>query len=157
MATPYVNLTNADKFFHVNDMYDDKYDVPVSGILASGEANYYDLNQNPTTRTFEGYNGYYITVNIGSSPMFSTPLLDTEETNTSIFSPYGLYFDRTLSNARDSIDYSINDFNNFSPYIHYTPNPLGGLGYMDPYGYAFIIDTSVFLNLAVFAYNVSPK
>lgn len=151
MATPYIPLTDAEKLFHITSMVDDHYDPPitVSGILASGEANYYDEEQNPSTRTFIG-NNYQYTVSAGSNPLDSDTFSDT---GVSLIAPYGLQFGNSLSNALESTRYSINDFSQFEPYIHYMPKATCEIYVLDPLGCAVQINPSLFLNLAVFAYN----
>lgn len=151
MAIPYIPLTDADKLFHITNMVDDHYDPPltVSGILASGEANYYDEQQNPQNRTFIGHN-YTYTVSAGSDPLDSVPFSNT---GVSLITPYGLQFGNSLSNALESTRYSINDFSQFEPYIHYMPKATCEIYVLDPLGCAVQINPSLFLNLAVFAYN----
>lgn len=148
MATPYIQLTDAEKYFHITSMTENG--VPISGILASGEASYYDQEQNPRTRTFIGHN-YAVTVYRGSSPLESLPFSDT---GNPVVAPTGLYHNLNISNGIDSLDYSINDFSNFAPYVHYMPNnSTVNAEIIDPNSQAFFIDTSVFLNIAVYAYN----
>lgn len=129
MAIPYIPLTDQDKFFHINGMFDDN-GIPISGILASGEGNFYDTTQ------------------VLSSPPTITYVSPLE--------PYGLVFaqNSSLSNARISLEYSINDFSTFTPYVHYMPNPNCDIYVLDPLGCAIFINPSLYLNLAVFQYNV---
>jgi len=151
MATPYIPLNDEDKLFHIYSMVDNHYDPPitVSGILASGEANYYDEEQNPKTRTFIGHN-YTYTVFQGSDPLDSDPFSDS---GVSLIEPIGLEFRNSLSNALQSTRYSINDFSQFEPYIHYMKKSTCEIYVLDPLGCAVQINPSLFLNLAVFAYN----
>ena len=148
MVAPYQTLSEQAKYFHINDMTysfaDENGDVvySVSGIYASGEANYYDEAQNPITITFFGHN-FSTGVLQGVNPLNSLPVSGA----TSPIEPYGLYFNAYLSNARDSINYSINDFSIFEPYIHNDPNPGGGMGMLDKTSFAFIVDTSKFITL----------
>lgn len=151
MATPYVPLTNAEKLFHITSMTENG--VPISGVLASGEAVYYDEAQNPKTRTFIGPFSSF-TVIAGTSPLYS---VDSANTGIPVVQPTGLYHQLYLSNGIDSKDYSINDFSTFEPYIHYMPNATINAEIIDPNGLAFYVDTSVYLNLAVAAYNSQPK
>lgn len=150
MVAPYQTLSEQAKYFHIYDMTDSFIDefgniqyFSVNGIYASGEANYYDEAQNPITITFIGHN-FVTGVLQGINPLNSFPV-----TNPMIspIEPYGLYFNASLSNARDSINYSINDFSIFEPYIHNDPNPGGGMGMLDKTSFAFIIDTSKFISL----------
>lgn len=154
MATPYIPLNDEDKLFHVNSMVDDHYDPPitVSGILASGEANYYDEQQNPSTRTFIG-NNYRHTVYKGEYPLNSSLFPSSSSSLSSILSPSNLAFNDYLSNSLVTTRYEVYDFSQFEPYIHYMPNPYCDVYVLDPLGCAIRINPSLFLNLAVFAYN----
>jgi hypothetical protein len=150
MVVPYQTLSEEAKYFHIYNMTDtfvgeNGDDVPYSvmGIYASGEANYYDEAQNPITITFFGHN-FATGVFQGTNPLYSLPITNIA---TSPIEPYGLYFNASLSNARDSINYSINDFSIFEPYIHNDPNPGGGMGMLDKTSFAFIVDTSKFITL----------
>ena len=155
MATPYIPLNDEDKLFHVTSMVDDHYDPPitVSGILASGEANYYDEQQNPSTRTFIG-NNYAHNVYMGAYPLNSplSPSYD-DSSLSSILSPSNLAFNDYLSNSLVTTRYEVYDFSQFEPYIHYMPKPYCDVYVLDPLGCAIRINPSLFLNLAVFAYN----
>lgn len=152
MATPYVPLNDSEKYFHITSMTENG--VPISGVLASGEAVYYDKAQNPRTRTFIGPFSSF-TVIAGASPLYS---VDSTNSGTPVIQPTGLYHQLYLSNGIDSKDYSINDFSTFKPYIHYMPNNSTiNAEIINPNGLAFLVDTSVFLNLAVVAYNSQPK
>lgn len=104
-----------------------------SGILPSGEANFEDTSQVETINVF----------NTGVPLLNRNGLNFTENVN--------------LSNAPLSRDLSINDFQVFNPYIHYSKNPNGGLGKLDQTPYAFEINTSGFYNLAVSRFNIYSK
>lgn len=173
----YRPLNLDDKYFHLFGMFNDNF-LPISGIFASGEANYYDLQQNPRYMVHVGYN-YTIVIPMGQFPLndftkdlsgyLPAPYPYEEE----ILAPSGFYFPLHVSNAIDSLLFSINDFSIFEPYVHYTPR-LGGqssgftnenpdlFGGSDEEsniqssgdGLAFLINTSFIANLAIFEYNI---
>jgi hypothetical protein len=101
-----------------------------SGVLASGQANFEDPLQIETTTVFTS----------------SVPLLNRN----------GLVYTENnyLSNAKQSRDFSINDFQVFNPYIHYYPSPNAGNGIINKKASAFEINTSGFYNLAVSGFNM---
>lgn len=147
--TAFTPLTQQEKESHLN-MFDT---TGTSGILGSGEANYFDTNQllnNDNTIDFTKNNVIY------SGGLTNPP---DENINISSISPSGLSFSQVLSNGKVSSEYSINDFSIFSNYIHYIPTSK-------PYivndtivnkeyaSFAFNINTSQFLNIATTFFNI---
>jgi hypothetical protein len=151
MAIPYIPLTDAEKLFHITSMVDDYYDPPitVSGILASGEANYYDQQQNPQTRIFIG-NNYTHVVTIGSNPLNSIPVSNDE---TTLISPNNLLFNKSLSNSLETTEYEVYDFSTFEPYTHYIPKDSCQEYVLDPLGCAIFINYSNLIDIAISEYN----
>jgi hypothetical protein len=112
--------------------YDEKYGhvSNPSGVWASGEANFEDPLQTEVTTIFTS----------------SVPLLNRNGT---------IYTENTyLSNAQQSRNFSINDFQVFNPYIHYSPSPNAGAGIITQKSSAFEINTSGFYTLAVSGFNI---
>lgn len=125
MSIPYQPLTSAEKSAHLTNRYP-------SGVLASGEANFFDFKQ-PV-------------LNVAISP---PPL------PSSIFSPSGtsFLFNNKLSNGVESKASGINDFKIFNPYIHYISSPKANQGVIDPSPYAFKIDFSTQFNEVATKFN----
>ena len=121
-------ITSEQKYIHIQPL-SGPGNYP-SGILASGEANFEDPTQ------------------LDSGRLFTTvaPLLNR----------YGLNFteNTALSNANFSLNFSINDFSIFNPYIHYKNHPLAGDGVLDKFPAKFKVDTTTFYNLAVSGFNI---
>lgn len=131
--TAFTPLTQQEKESHLN-MFDT---TGTSGILGSGEANYFDTNQllnNDNAIDFTKNNVIYTGGSINAPD---------ENINTSIISPTELNFSQVLSNGKVSRDYAINDFSIFNPYIHYQEFPDG-----------FRIDTSKLLQKSVYKFNM---
>jgi len=127
MATPFQPLDELSRLFHIQGMLDSgnivdifseqdpkpiqiNFQFPVSGILPSGDGNFYDPAQDPRDVSYIGYRYTYSTPR-GSFPFFGFIF----PTGDSSFSASGIksgYYDSTIQ----------------SKYIHYTSNPKGGPG-----------------------------
>lgn len=122
----YRPLTDEEKAFHVSatGMYP-------SGILPSGEANFFDFSQ-----SISGYKDF--------------------DENISLLAPSGFTYisGEYLSNANESKEQGINDFNIFNPYIHYISKADGGEGEIEKSPYAFKIDYSVEFNEIAEKFNI---
>jgi len=135
MSTLYRPLTQEEKLVHLNPQT-----IPtLSGIYASGEANFADFNQ------------------FVNAPLIPPP--SETDFGNSVVAPVGLNFSRNaaLSNGPLSRFYSINDFLVFNPYIHYVPNPNGGAGILDPSSSAFKINFSSQFTASSSVFNLYNK
>ena len=148
----YNPLTNEEKYFHLNTFSD----TGTSGILASGESNYFDYTQSygQSNSLSEGNVVDYTRSQVIRTGSNTSPL--NNSVDGSIVAPYGLQFinNTKLSNGYSSSFNGISDFTIFNPYIHYVANPNGGMGMLEQIPYAFTINTSSFLNQATSAFNI---
>lgn len=140
MGTEYRPLTEEEKNLHLNMLED----TGSSGIMGLSEANFLDTNQI--------LNDNNTIDNSIINPIYSGVPHNPTNSTDSIFKGNGLYLN--FSNGTSSRDYSINDFTIFNPYIHYMNNPKGGSGRLTKTPYAFLIDTSSFINTAVNRFNI---
>lgn len=134
MAIYYSSLTEEQKNFHITGMVSSGYIngefvvFPVSGILPSGEGNFYDMEQIPQNRDFIGHNQYKMSFLRGSEPLDNLlPLLppSSQPFKIPIIATSGL---REYASGDVTISY-----------IHNSPNPSGGTGELDktPYQVSF--------------------
>lgn len=130
--SPYKALTQEQKTFHIFNMTSSGFldngqviTSSVSGLLPSGEANFYDIEQIPKDAKFY-YNGQQ-TANLkkGSQPL-------SFELTTPPFLPFVI----GVSGLKDSI-YASGDLK--ISYMSNIPNPSGGTGEITkvPYGVGF--------------------
>ena len=156
--TAYTPLTNEEKQAHLN-MFNT---TGTSGILASGEANFFDTNQSIGGSSELNNNN---TIDLSKqNVIYSGGAINPDEStdNPSSISPSGLTFSSILSNGKLSKDYSINDFSIFNDYIHYIPRakPIkdyNSLLNIEFSNYGFNVDTSSFLNKATVFFNIYSK
>lgn len=134
MVKPYESLNDAAKKFHISNMVtsgffgDQVVQYPVSGLLPSGEGNFYDLQQVPQGRNFVGHNGYRMSLLAGSEPLNNLPPLQ---------SPSPSSFTIPIIVISGLQEYASGDV--ATSYIHNAPNPSGGTGELDktPYAVSF--------------------
>ena len=130
-------------------------------VFASGEGMFFDdANQSVNTRYQRGLNGGLNSANsyddtgaasmdADASGMYFTEgnrqpdrdsFADTFANSGSVVAPNNLLFDGVIIKNEDgdnvnylsnSQNYSVATFNQINSYIHYTPNPLGGVGEID--------------------------
>lgn len=133
--TIYTSLTEEQKNFHVTgmlssgDINGEFVFFPISGILPSGEGNFYDPEQIPKTRKFTGYDDYSFTVQQGSDPLtynLPPPIFTIPTIGISGLKPYS------------SGDVAIR-------YTHNSPDPSGGTGLLDKLPYNASFDPNDFL------------
>lgn len=125
----YRPLTEEERTFHLNGMFssgvigNEWVIFPVSGLLPSGEGNFFDVEQTPQTRTFYGHDGYKITIKQGAEPLtFNLP------------DPPFLLPIIGISGLQE---YASGDI--VTTYTHNAPDPSGGTGELDklPYNFSF--------------------
>jgi hypothetical protein len=141
MATPYTRLTDAEKI------------IPEpSGLLPSGEANFFDYASQGLTEGTKKFrsptdDGTFIdsTVNnlYEAKPNSylhpgSVNNSNDETVKNPLVKPTGLLFDGVIGDDENEINYLSNSqehvytgFTLINAYIHYMPNPNGGAGLMD--------------------------
>lgn len=135
MAKPYTTLTLEEKNFHLTSMTSSGLlgnsivTFPVSGLLPSGEGNFYDLEQYPVNKTIYGHNGLIIQFKQGSEPLtydeIDKPILPI------VIGVSGL-------KEYASGDVSIT-------YIYNGPDPSGGTGEIEKLPYNVSFDPNDFL------------
>lgn len=122
MVEPYKALEYSDKYFHIFNMVTSGFfgnqvvQYAVSGLLPSGEGNFYDLEQIPTGQKYFGHNGHKIEFLKGSEPFPSG----------SSKKPFVLFpLVVGISGLQDSV-YASGETQ--IGYISNVPNPSGGTG-----------------------------
>lgn len=127
MATPFQPLDEGSRLFHIEGMLGSgdivdifsptypkpiqiNFQFPISGILPSGEANFYDPAQDPKDVSYTGYRYVYSTPR-GDFPFFGF-IFASGNSSLSASGINSDYYDSTIQ----------------SKYIHYTSNPNGGTG-----------------------------
>ena len=105
-----------------------------SGVMASGESNFFDAKQRVSPSGF-AINSIYPSPDDFASGVFVTSPSGEKTASDSIFNTYGLVSD--FSNGPDSLETVINrgihDFTIFNPYIHYY-SVEASAGTVVPYG-----------------------
>lgn len=133
MVQPYKSLTDVERYFHTSNMVTSGFfgnqvvQYAVSGLLPSGEGNFYDLQQVPQGRNFVGHNGYRMSLLQGSEPLNNLTLLPPPS------SPFTIPI-IVISGLQE---YASGDV--VTSYIHNSPHPSGGTGELDkkPYQVSF--------------------
>jgi hypothetical protein len=135
MAEPYIRLTPEEKNFHLTSMtssglFGDYFvTFPVSGLLPSGEGNFYDLEQYPVNKTIYGHNGLIIQFEQGSEPL----------TYDEIHRPYFV----PVIGVSGLKEYASGDVS--ITYVYNGPDPSGGTGKIDKLPYNVSFDPDDFL------------
>ena len=135
MSEPYKTLTYDEKYFHITSMLDSGVlgsgiiVFPVSGLLPSGEANFYDLEQNLIDRKIYGHNNLVIDFKQGSEPL----------TYDEIYRPYFA----PVIGVSGLKEYASGDVS--ITYIYNGPDPSGGTGEIDKLPYNVSFDPNNFL------------
>lgn len=129
MTEYYTSLTKEQREFHLNGMFtsgviNNQWVIyQVSGIVPSGEGNFFDAEQTPQNTTFYGHNGYKIIFKQGTDPL--TYNLPEPPFLLPVIGISGLQ------------EYASGDV--ITMYTHNAPDPSGGTGELDklPYNFSF--------------------